>query len=343
MTGSTWAEAGVFMVVPGVHRVPLPLPNDALRAVNTYVLEDGDGLVMIDSGWALEAARSQLETALGTLGHDLGSVRRFLMTHVHRDHYTQAIAIRRTLGTRVSIGIGEQPSIKAYLDPDRRRLQSQLAGIRRHGGGMLADRIEAENREVIPEGLWEEPDDWIPDSASIRLATRILQAIRTPGHTRGHLVFHDAASGVMFAGDHVLPHITPSIGFEPAPAPQPLARYLDSLALVRAMPDAILLPAHGPVGGSVHRRVEELLQHHHERLEQTADAIAAGASSAYEVAHRLTWTRRATPLGSLDPFNQMLAVLETAAHLDVLVRDGRLARTLNEGTYRYCETVGSHG
>ena len=35
----------------------------------------------------------------------------------------------------------------------------------------------------------------------------------------------------------------------------PLADYLNSLALVRKMPDAKLFPAHGPVTDSVHARV----------------------------------------------------------------------------------------
>jgi hypothetical protein len=31
-----WTEPGLFTVAPGVHRIPLPLPNDGLRAVNVY-------------------------------------------------------------------------------------------------------------------------------------------------------------------------------------------------------------------------------------------------------------------------------------------------------------------
>ncbi|MGH3629143.1 MAG: MBL fold metallo-hydrolase, partial [Sciscionella sp.] len=31
-----WEEPGAFPVAPGVHRIPLPLPNDGLRAVNVY-------------------------------------------------------------------------------------------------------------------------------------------------------------------------------------------------------------------------------------------------------------------------------------------------------------------
>ena len=76
--------------------------------------------------------------------------------------------------------------------------------------------------------------------------------VATPGHTRGHVVFVDAAAELLFAGDHVLPHITPSIGFEAVPGPLPLGDYMDSLRLVRELPDRRLLPAHGPVSPSVH-------------------------------------------------------------------------------------------
>src|SRR5215467_14697424 len=63
-----WAAPGIYPVAPGVHRAPLPLPNDRLRAVNVYVIEADDGLVLIDSGWALEAAHRALTSALAALG-----------------------------------------------------------------------------------------------------------------------------------------------------------------------------------------------------------------------------------------------------------------------------------
>ena len=92
----------------GVHRIPLPLPGDGLRAVNVYAIEDGDALTLVDSGWALAEARQRLETALAGIGHELGDVRRFLVTHVHRDHYTLAIAVRRLFGSRVLLGAGSR-------------------------------------------------------------------------------------------------------------------------------------------------------------------------------------------------------------------------------------------
>jgi hypothetical protein len=59
-------------------------------------------------------------------------------------------------------------------------------------------------------------------------------------------------------------------------------------------------------------------------------AVGPDGASAYEVANRLTWTRRARTFADLDPFNQMLAVTETAAHLDVLVVQGRLTETTDD-------------
>jgi glyoxylase-like metal-dependent hydrolase (beta-lactamase superfamily II) len=59
------------------------------------------------------------------------------------------------------------------------------------------------------------------------------------------VTFHDAEAGLLFSGDHVLPRITPSIGFEPVAAELPLADFLNSLALTAAAPDALPVAAHG--------------------------------------------------------------------------------------------------
>ncbi|MGZ6792722.1 MAG: MBL fold metallo-hydrolase, partial [Mycobacteriales bacterium] len=183
--------------------------------------------------------------------------------------------------------------------------------------------------------LWESPDEWL-GPGEVRLAGRVLEAVETPGHTAGHLVFHDLDARLLFAGDHVLPTITPSIGFEPVMVHDPLGAFLRSLALVRSRPDAVLLPAHGPVAPSVHARVDELLDHHGRRLDETEAAVRGGAATAYEVGGVLRWTRREHRLADLDTFNAMLAVFETAAHLDLLAAQGRVVHTVEDGlkTYR---------
>ncbi|MER7012863.1 MBL fold metallo-hydrolase [Saccharopolyspora sp. NPDC000359] len=328
-----WIEPGVFEVAPGVHRIPLPLPNDGLRAVNAYAIEDDGGLVLIDSGWALDEARDQLESALGEIGYGFEDIRRFLVTHVHRDHYTLAVALRRTFGSRISLGAGEQPSLEAILEGNQ---EVEAERLRRWGAADLLAKLAEAYGGKAPKtrSPYELPDEWLDGKVEVPLASRTLLAVPTPGHTAGHVVFLDSASSLMFSGDHVLPHITPSIGVEPARPELPLRDYLDSLRLVQSYPDMRLLPAHGPVGGSSHGRVAELLQHHEERLEQTAGAVRDGAGTAYEAALALGWTRRNRKFLDMDLFNQVLAVGETDAHLEVLVTRGVLTATTDDSGIR---------
>lgn len=324
---TAWSAPGPETVVPGLHRIPLPLPMDGLRAVNVYALEDGDGLTLIDGGWAIDESRAELDRALGALGRDLREVRRVLVTHVHRDHYTQAVAVRRAVGARVALGADERGSMRTLTSGEADILAEQPVRLRRHGAGALADELAAIPLDRFGTlAFYEDPDEWLEPGPVPLADGGALAAVPTPGHTRGHLVFHWAERGVLFAGDHVLPHITPSIGFEPDRPPFPLRDYLGSLARVLALPDAVLLPAHGPAGGSVHARVRELLEHHEVRLADTREALAAGAGVALDAARRLRWTSRGRAYDDLNPFDRMLAVLETAAHLDVLVLRGEAVR-----------------
>ncbi|MER7012472.1 MBL fold metallo-hydrolase [Saccharopolyspora sp. NPDC000359] len=330
-----WMRPGAHEVAPGVHRIPLPLPNDGLRAVNVYAIADGDALTLVDGGWALEEAREQLTAGLRQIGAGLGDIRRFLVTHAHRDHYTQAVALRREYGSRVLLGEGEQPTLQTLMRPDHVALEKQVEMLAACGAKPVRDAVIAARGSKRPTTGWEEPDEWITASTDVSLADRPLRALPTPGHTRGHVVFIDDASELLFAGDHVLPHITPSIGFEQAPSALPLHDYMASLRLVRALPDMRLLPAHGPVTDSAHQRIDELLDHHDRRLADTAAVVDRGASTAYEVARGLTWTRREHPLDDMDPYNQMLAVLETAAHLDVLALQSKLRAETIDGIKHY--------
>jgi glyoxylase-like metal-dependent hydrolase (beta-lactamase superfamily II) len=331
-----WTLPGLFEVAPGVYRIPLPLPNDGLAAVNSYAVVDGDDLVLIDPGWGLTESREQLTAALRGLGAHPGDITHFLVTHHHRDHYTQAVLLRREFGTTISLGEPEKHSLQVAGEPRDWAFFPQYERLVVAGARAFADDLGRMSADIPHEhDIWEMPDRWLLDGAEYRLPNRSLLAVATPGHTRGHVVFRDDPAGLLFAGDHVLPHITPSIGFEAAPVELPLRDYLESLALVRGQPDARLLPAHGPVTDSAHARIDELLDHHHTRLDTILDTVARGAVTALESAGRITWTRRERRFDELNVFNQMLAILETATHLDFLVVQGRLTASRVDGVEHY--------
>jgi glyoxylase-like metal-dependent hydrolase (beta-lactamase superfamily II) len=338
----SWAQAGVEDLGGGVYRIPLPLPMAGLKAVNIYALIDDTGVDLIDAGMGLANARERLTAALRELGCELGDIRNFFITHVHRDHYTLAVDLRRSRYGSISLGAGEQANLAAA----RALATGDGAGefyadLKWMGATGIAEKLGAGARDGDSGGRpgageWEEPDTWLAGGTDLQVRGRVLHAIHTPGHTRGHLVYHDPAAGVLFAGDHVLPHITPTIGMEPARNRAALRDYLDSLRLVLTLPDARLLPAHGPVQDSTHKRVHELLAHHEQRLSEILDAMAPGRSTAYEVAQAIRWTRRQQRFEELETISQLLAVGETASHLELLVIRGLLVRHAGaDGTDHY--------
>lgn len=310
------------------------MPDDHLRAVNVYAICGPASLTLIDAGVAVDASRLRLEAALAALGCGLADVARFLVTHLHYDHYSQAVSVRAEFGTPVWLGRGEQPSLAVMSDIRVRPLGQQFARLRRYGAPGVVELLLSAGDRGRPSTA-EDPDEWLDGDTDIELGEHVLRAVHTPGHTQGHMVFVDSGRRQMFAGDHVLPHITPSIGFEPAAAELPLVDYLQSLRTVREMEDMRLLPAHGPVTSSTHERIDELLRHHSTRLDAMKEALRLSDGTAADVARRISWTRRQRKFSSLDPFNQMLAVLETGAHLDLLASNGQLQQTLDGGILHY--------
>jgi glyoxylase-like metal-dependent hydrolase (beta-lactamase superfamily II) len=324
-----WWASGCYEVAPGVYRIPLALPNDALRAVNVYAIETPRGLVLIDGGWRVTATVGELDAALRSVGHAVDEVTEVFVTHIHRDHYTLAVELRRRVGSQVYLGQAEAPGLRAVRALGSNVPVSSIRELVRAGANGLVEEVVALTEQEAFDGAdWEDPDGWLTPGP-LELGSRRLEVVATPGHTKGHVVFHDLEAELMFTGDHVLPTITPSIGFELGEWGRPLGDYLDSLSLMTARPDAVLLPAHGHHGGSLHERVSVLLEHHEQRLEEILGSVRrlGGSVTGAAIAAELRWTRRGRAFATLDPFNQMIAVCETMAHLDVLADRGAVEAT----------------
>jgi glyoxylase-like metal-dependent hydrolase (beta-lactamase superfamily II) len=327
-----WVAAGPHEVAPGVHRIPCPLPHDGLRAVNVYAIEADDGVTLVDTGWRHPDTVRALRDGLAQLGLSTADVRRAICTHIHYDHYGLAGDLQASHDVEVLLGSGEQHAIGVAQSTAAIEAWHEKRGARllRHGAGEVVRRMDAHSQEELDSiratSRWSPPDRWLDDGEGVVVAGRTLTARRTPGHTRGHIVLHDAVDGLLFAGDHVLPHITPSLGFEADDDGRSLANFIPALEALRELPARLVLPGHGPPFTDLAGRIDELLEHHRLRLEACCVAVAGGASTTAEVAARLGWTRRETAFADLDTLNQMLAVSETMTHLELLADRGVVER-----------------
>src|SRR5882762_5009083 len=155
---SAWIEPGAHEVGDGVYRIPLPLPFDGLRAVNVYAIADGDQVVLVDSGWALTESEELLAKSLDGIGYGLDAIREFLVTHVHRDHYTQAVAIRRTHGTPVALGAGERLGLDAIREAIRTGERPPSVYLVRAGAQELLAQLGPPRPMTDDSGPWDLPD-----------------------------------------------------------------------------------------------------------------------------------------------------------------------------------------
>ncbi|WP_436699059.1 MBL fold metallo-hydrolase [Nocardioides sp. BYT-33-1] len=330
-SGRYWSDEGAWQVAEGIWRIPLPLPMDALKAINVYVVQGDDGLTLIDGGWSIPVARELLDKSLRSIDSGFGDIKRFLVTHVHRDHFTLATVLGHEYGAEVVLGAEEQPALELLHRASEADLGESpfLDMLRSAGAEEVAELWRQGHDGALPDAAdWAYPDVWLDGDRTFDIGRRQIDAVHTPGHTPGHYVYADQREGVLFAGDHVLPTITPSIGFTAPPADQPLGQFMASLARVRELPDLRILPAHGPVAPSSYARVDELLAHHEHRLALClASLTERGAVTSLVVARDLGWTRHERALGELDVFSQGMAAMETKAHLDLLVARGQASAT----------------
>lgn len=217
---------------------------DGLKAVNVYAVLGEERHTLIDGGWEIEVAQRALDDALGELGLVTQDFEQCLVTHHHRDHLTMAMGLRQRAGLIVGLGEGEAPQLEAI------RTTEGFAGsqtlLPAAGATSVLEAI-AKVPTSSPTALWADPDRWLVDDESVTAGHRSLRVKATPGHTSGHVVFFDDDADLVFAGDHVLPHITPSIGF-PGQAGADPARGLPRLACRdadRARPRAAAGPRSG--------------------------------------------------------------------------------------------------
>jgi glyoxylase-like metal-dependent hydrolase (beta-lactamase superfamily II) len=313
----------VSQVRSDVWAVPVPIPDNPLKYVVCYTIEVAGGLVIIDPGWDEESSYRSLVSGLSTVGATVSDVRGVIVTHAHPDHHGLAGRVRDESGAWVALHpadaelFGGDDAIDKMLAVNERWLRAAGAGV--DGAPELSDaRDEVERRLRMAR-----PDIEILDGERLP-GTGSLAVVHTPGHTRGHVCLHDPDRRLLFAGDHLLPRISPNVGWHPMSGANPLADFLSSLRRVAGFDVDLVLPAHEWRFTNPAARAEELVRHHEERLAEVRAVLVAGARTAWEVAQGLTWSR---PWATLRPELKRAALGEALAHLVHLLADGKVVRT----------------
>lgn len=164
-----------------------------------------------------------------------------------------------------------------------------------------------------------------------------LEALHLPGHTSGHICFLEPERRVLFAGDTLLADITPNPILEPTPQDDRIRRkslieYLGTLDELRALDLREVWPGHGPPILEPNPLIDEIKEHHQERVEEIGEMLGEDEEhSAWELARAM--------FPGLEGFDNYLGISEVVAHLDLLEQQGRAASFERDGIVYYRGTA----
>jgi glyoxylase-like metal-dependent hydrolase (beta-lactamase superfamily II) len=311
-------------VAEGVHWLRMPLPF-ALNHINLWLLEDGPGWTVVDTGLATDETRT-LWQQIHQTGLAGRPVTRVLVTHFHPDHMGLAGWLCRHWQAPLFVTETEWlwGRMLSVDQDDASFAEEQLPFYRRTGADEATIQIFAGRGNPYWRRVSAVPRRFerLADGMALTIGGRIWRIVVGRGHAPEHACLHCPELGVLISGDQVLPKISPNVSIWPTePDGNPLALYLASLAKLRgAVPeDVLVLPSHNLPFRGLHTRIDQLASHHDDRLAEV-EAACAAPKSAIELVPVLF--RRA-----LDPHQLGFAIGETLAHLRYLERIGSLTRS----------------
>jgi glyoxylase-like metal-dependent hydrolase (beta-lactamase superfamily II) len=313
-------------VAAGVFELRLPIPfEDGL--VNVFLFTDGKEADLLDCGMNAEESLDAIHAALDHLG--ARRLRRLLITHIHPDHYGAAGVLAGPGLADLYLHRLEVP----LVHPRYVELEQLVEEVRTY---LLVNGVPADEAEVLSNSQralsqvvkTAEPSVQLDGAEVVEMGRHRLRVEWTPGHSPGHVCLFEPAEGFLFAGDHILPDLSPNIGLHPQSTPDPLHDYLSGLRRMAALEPKRVLPAHGRPFSDIAGRVDALTSHHRRRLDQIVEIVGSEEKSGWRVALDL-WG----PRDNL--YEKRLALQEGLAHLQALAVEGLVAKSVRPESVRW--------
>lgn len=314
-------------VAPGILWIRMPLPM-ALDHVNCYAFDEGDGWSILDTGIASRTSRAIWDTLLA--GPLAGRpVRRVIATHHHPDHIGLAgwfqergaeLLTTRTawlFARMLTLDVQERPRPETLRFWQRAGMEAAL--LARH-----ADERPFNFADVVaplPLGFTR-----ITEGDLLSLGGRDWRVRIGDGHAPEQATFWCESDALVIGGDQLLPGISPNLGvYATEPQADPVGDWIASCHRLRpfAREDQLVLPGHKLPFTGLPLRLSQMIDNHEGALVRLLDVLdqpqtAVGCFPAL--------FKR--PIGEGE---YGLALVEAVAHLNHLLRAGRVTRTVTAG------------
>jgi len=222
--------SNVTQLSPGAWQISHPFLGEN-KIIGSYLLAGGNELAVIDPGPG--SVVKSLLASIREAGFDPADVTHLIATHVHLDHAGGT-------GTLVK----QMPRARVYVHNKGAQHLVDTTKVVASASRIYGDRMQLLWGEI--ESTPQERLHILAGGDILNVAGRRLEVHYTPGHAVHHVIFFDAHSGELFAGD-VAGVRLPGVDYVRPPTPPPdldLEAWSDSINLVRSLRPDVLYIAH---------------------------------------------------------------------------------------------------
>ena len=314
------------LIAPGVHWVRMPLPF-ALQWINLWLIEDGPGWTIVDTGLGMEQSREHWRAIFdATLGGR--PVTRVICTHMHPNHLGLAGWICRKFGASLWMSRLEYITGRMLVADTGREAPEE--GVKFfHAAGWDENALDSYKVRFggFGKAVSRVPDAYhrIADGDTIDIGGRSWRVVTGNGHCPEHVCLWQEELKLFISGDQVLPRISSNVSVFPTePEADPLSDWIGSChKLLGAVPaDVLTLPAHNEPFLGLHDRLRNLIDGHERSLDRVEKRLKESPRRAVDLFGAL-FARKIGPdlLG--------MATGEAIAHANCLIARGRARRTMD--------------
>lgn len=320
------AEGAATEVAPGILWLRLPLPM-ALDHVNVFALDDGEGWTIIDTGMDTRRSRAAWQAALA--GPLAGKpVHRVIVTHYHPDHIGLAGWFQSQGAELLTSRTSWLYARMLVLDRHDTHPPEVLAFQNRAGvtGAALAAKASekpfnfADVVAPLPPGFTRLTEGDVVTAGGRRWLIRIGQ-----GHAPDHVMLWSLDDHLILGGDQLLPGISANLGVYPTePAADPVTEWMDSARAFQpfAREDHLVLPGHKMPFTGLPLRLCQMIENHEGALDRLIDHLQTPRTATDCFLPLFKRDIGAAEFG--------FALVESVAHLNCLLRQGRVLRSLSD-------------
>lgn len=318
-------------VAKDIYTFPVTLPNNPLKALNVYVIKGEDRTVVFDTGFNTEESKADLLDGLNELDLKLEDVE-VVLTHLHSDH-VGLVNLFANAGSKIYAGqvdgnlINEMTG-REYWD----RLEGLIPLYGLEENELLTDENPGYKHRL------KEAIDYVELTVGeyLDVGDYHFEILDLSGHTPGHLGFYDAEKKIILSADTILDPITPNITFWGFQYPDILNTYIETLYSLKEREIDLALATHRKIVSNVPERIDELIEHHDERLQEILDAMDVEKEyTVRDISANISWRIRADHWDEFPRAQKWFAAGETMAHLHHLVNTDRVKMEEENGRLKF--------